>query len=105
MRFIALDVHRDFREVAIKDESGLRLAGQVKASVAELELFAQKPGARRSLPSSVTSSASHRRRSSSHTWGLIRRCASQARRRRDTGASQSRARPRRATCSARPPGC
>ena len=24
MRFIALDVHRDFCEVAIKDESGLR---------------------------------------------------------------------------------
>jgi transposase len=41
MRFIALDVHRDFCEVAIKDESGLRLAGKVKTSVAELELFAQ----------------------------------------------------------------
>ena len=31
MRSIALDVHRDFCEVAIKDESGLRLAGRVKA--------------------------------------------------------------------------
>src|SRR6266704_3825011 len=41
MRFIALDVHRDFCEVAIKDESGLRLAGRVKSSVCELELFAQ----------------------------------------------------------------
>ena len=41
MRFIALDVHRDFCEVAIKDESGLRLAGRVKSSVSELELFAQ----------------------------------------------------------------
>jgi transposase len=41
MRFIALDVHRDFCEVAIKDESGLRLVGKVKTSVAELELFAQ----------------------------------------------------------------
>jgi hypothetical protein len=41
MRFIALDVHRDFCEVAIKDESGLRLAGKVKTSLAELELFAQ----------------------------------------------------------------
>lgn len=40
MRFIALDVHRDFCEVAIKDESGLRLAGRVKSSVEELELFA-----------------------------------------------------------------
>src|SRR5438445_9239502 len=41
MRFIALDVHRDFCQVAIKDESGLRLAGRVKSSPAELELFAQ----------------------------------------------------------------
>src|SRR5205085_4180421 len=41
MRSIALDVHRDFCEVAIKDESGLRLAGRVKSSVEELELFAQ----------------------------------------------------------------
>src|SRR6266487_6420865 len=42
MRSIALDVHRDFCEVAIKDESGLRLAGRVKSSVSELELFAQR---------------------------------------------------------------
>src|SRR5436309_14147790 len=41
MRSIALDVHRDFCEVAIKDASGLRLAGRVKSSPAELELFAQ----------------------------------------------------------------
>jgi transposase len=41
MRSIALDVHRDFCEVAIKDESGLRLAGRIKSSPAELELFAQ----------------------------------------------------------------
>jgi transposase len=41
MRSIALDVHRDFCEVAIKDELGLRLAGKVKTSLAELELFAQ----------------------------------------------------------------
>jgi transposase len=41
MRFIALDVHRDFCEVAIKDESGLRLAGRVKTSPEELDLFAQ----------------------------------------------------------------
>jgi transposase len=34
-------VHRDFCEVAIKDESGLRLAGRIKTSLAELELFAQ----------------------------------------------------------------
>jgi transposase len=41
MRSIALDVHRDFCEVAIKDESGLRLGGRVKTSLDELELFAQ----------------------------------------------------------------
>jgi transposase len=41
MRSIALDVHRDFCEVAIKDESGLRLAGRVKTSPEELERFAQ----------------------------------------------------------------
>ncbi len=41
MRSIALDVHRDFCEVAIKDESGLRLAGRVKSSVEQLERFAQ----------------------------------------------------------------
>jgi transposase len=41
MRCIALDVHRDFCEVAIKDESGLRLVGRVKTSLEELELFAQ----------------------------------------------------------------
>src|SRR5437899_754908 len=41
MRSIALDVHRDFCEVAIKDESGLRLAGRVKTSLRDLELFAQ----------------------------------------------------------------
>jgi transposase len=41
MRSIALDVHRDFCEVAIKDDSGLRLAGRVKTSLDELELFAQ----------------------------------------------------------------
>ena len=28
MRAIGLDIHRDFCEVAIKDESGLRLAGR-----------------------------------------------------------------------------
>src|SRR5436190_1880319 len=45
MRFIGLDVHRDFCEVAIKDESGLRLAGRVQTSVEELELFAASLGA------------------------------------------------------------
>jgi transposase len=41
MRSIALDVHRDFCEVAIKDESGLRLAGRIKSSLTQLGPFAQ----------------------------------------------------------------
>jgi transposase len=41
MRFIALDVHRDFCEVAIAEEGEVRLAGRVKTSPDELELFAQ----------------------------------------------------------------
>ena len=41
MRSIALDVHRDFCEVAIKDGGEVRSAGRVKTSRAELELFAQ----------------------------------------------------------------
>ena len=41
MRSVALDVHREFCEVAIKDESGLRLTGRVRTSLEELELFAQ----------------------------------------------------------------
>jgi transposase len=41
MRSIALDVHRDFCEVAIKDGGEVRSAGRIKTSPAELELFAQ----------------------------------------------------------------
>ncbi len=41
MRSIALDVHRDFCEVAIKDGGELRSAGRIKTSAAELKLFAQ----------------------------------------------------------------
>src|SRR3989454_5256322 len=41
MRSVALDVHRDFCEVAIKDESGLRLAGRVKSSPEDARLLAQ----------------------------------------------------------------
>ncbi len=42
MRSIALDVHRAFCEVAIKDGQKLRSGGRIKTSVAELELFAQR---------------------------------------------------------------
>jgi transposase len=45
MRSIALDVHRDFCEVAIKDGGELRSAGRIKTSAEELELFARSLGA------------------------------------------------------------
>ena len=40
MRFIALDVHRDFCEVAISDGGRARSAGRIKASPQALQLFA-----------------------------------------------------------------
>lgn len=45
MRFIALDVHRDFCEVAIAERGGaVRLAGRVRTEPSELELFAHSLG-------------------------------------------------------------
>ena len=41
MRFIGLDVHRDFCEVAISEEGRIRSAGQIATRVPSLELFAQ----------------------------------------------------------------
>jgi transposase len=41
LRAVALDVHRDFCEVAIGTESGVRAAGRIKTSPDELELFAR----------------------------------------------------------------
>jgi len=41
MRSIALDIHRDFCEVAIKDGDEVRSAGRIKTSAKELERFAQ----------------------------------------------------------------
>jgi transposase len=41
MRWIGLDVHRDFCEVAVADEAGVRSAGRIAARVPVLELFAQ----------------------------------------------------------------
>jgi transposase len=41
MRSIALDIHRDFCEVAIKDGAELRSAGRIKTSAEELERFAR----------------------------------------------------------------
>jgi transposase len=44
LRFIALDVHRDFCEVAIAEGGTVRLAGRVATDPGELELFAQSLG-------------------------------------------------------------
>ena len=44
MRFIGLDVHKDFCEVAISDGGKAHSAGRVKTTRAELELFAQSLG-------------------------------------------------------------
>src|SRR4051794_121386 len=41
VRAVALDVHRDFCEVAIADEDGVRAAGRIQTRPDELELFAQ----------------------------------------------------------------
>jgi hypothetical protein len=41
MRFIGLDDHRDFCEVALSDGGRARSAGQVATRPAQLELFAQ----------------------------------------------------------------
>jgi transposase len=44
MRFIGLDVHRDFCEVAIAEAGVVRLAGRVRTEPAALALFAQSLG-------------------------------------------------------------
>ncbi len=44
MRFIGLDVHKDFCEVAISEGGKARSAGRLKTTRAELELFAQSLG-------------------------------------------------------------
>ena len=41
MRFIGLDVHRDFCEVAIAEAGRLRSAGRIETRVEALELFAR----------------------------------------------------------------
>jgi hypothetical protein len=41
MRFIGLDAHRDFCEVAIAAAGEVRLAGRVQTEPAALALFAQ----------------------------------------------------------------
>jgi len=41
MRWFGLDVHRDFCEVAVADEDGIRSAGRIATRVPALDLFAQ----------------------------------------------------------------
>ncbi|MDX6705635.1 MAG: transposase [Solirubrobacteraceae bacterium] len=44
MRFVGLDVHRDFCDVAIYENGKVRSAGRVQSSLEQLELFAQSLG-------------------------------------------------------------
>jgi hypothetical protein len=43
MRFIGLEVYRDFCEVAIAERGEVRLTGRVGTAPAEPELFAHRP--------------------------------------------------------------
>jgi transposase len=44
VRYVGLDVHREFCEVAISEEGRVRQAGRIRTRRAELELFAQSLG-------------------------------------------------------------
>jgi transposase len=57
VRAVALDVHRDFCEVAIVAEGRLRSAGRIKTRPEELELFAQSLDARDWVVLEVTGNA------------------------------------------------
>jgi transposase len=57
VRAVALDVHRDFCEVAIVAEGRLRSAGRIKTRPQELELFAQSLDARDWVALEVTGNA------------------------------------------------
>ncbi len=57
MRFIGLDVHRDFCEVAIAEAGEVRLAGRVLTEPASLVLFAQSLGADDQVALEVTGNA------------------------------------------------
>jgi transposase len=57
MRFIALDVHRDFCEVAIVEGDQVRRAGRIETTPATLELFAQSLGADDELVLEATGNA------------------------------------------------
>ena len=57
MRAVALDIHRDFCEVAIVAEGRLRSAGRIKSRPEELELFAQSLDPRDWVALEVTGNA------------------------------------------------
>src|SRR4051794_35636238 len=57
LRAVALDVHRDFCEVAIVEEGALRSAGRVETKPETLELFAQSLGAHDHVALEVTGNA------------------------------------------------
>ena len=57
MRFIGLDVHRDFCEVAIAEDGRVRSAGRIATSVEALELFARSLGAEDAVALEATSGA------------------------------------------------
>ncbi len=57
MRYIGLDVHREFCEVAISEQGKLRSAGRIKTRTPELELFAQSLGSDDEVVLEVTGGA------------------------------------------------
>ena len=57
MRFIGLDVHRDFCEVAIAEAGEVRLAGRVRSEPEALALFAQSLGGDDEVALEVTGNA------------------------------------------------
>ena len=57
MRFIALDIHRDFCEVAIAEGGAVRSAPRVRTDPETLELFAASLGARDQVTLEATGNA------------------------------------------------
>src|SRR5712691_316885 len=57
MRFIALDVHRDFCEVAIAEDGRVRRAGRLETTPARLELFTRSLAADDRVALEVTGNA------------------------------------------------
>ena len=57
MRYIGLDVHREFCEVAISEEGEVRPAGRIETKPEQLELFAQSLGREDRVALEVTGNA------------------------------------------------